>query len=112
MKTFLPSLLLSVTLLAPTAWADPEVHLLWSPESARVLESHAAVVATPVELPANAVWWKWDRVEAQQAIKKVYPQDRTVITAIKVERSAGSEVSEVDLRESLSRSREKQNPQR
>lgn len=108
MKTFLSTLLLSLTLLAPAAWAEPEIHLLWSPESARVLESHAAVVATPVEVPANAVWWKWDRVEAQQAIKKVYPQERTVIAPIKVERAAGSEVSEVDLRESLSRSRQKQ----
>lgn len=106
MKTIFASTLLILTLLGQASWAAPELHLLWSTESARVLESHAAVVATPVEVPPNAVQWKWDRVEAQEAIKNIYPQGRRVLSPIKVERADGAdaaELSEVDLRESLTR---------
>lgn len=103
MKTIFAFTLLILTLLGQASWAEPELHLLWSRDSARVLESHAAVVATPVEVPPNAVQWKWDRVEAQEAIKDIYPQGRTVISPIKVERVDGGELSEVDLRESLTR---------
>lgn len=105
MKTLLITLTLLVyTMLGQSAWAAPEVHLLWSSESARVLEGHAALVATPVEQPLNAVHWKWDMVEAQQAIQKLFPQGRQVLSPIQTVRASGreeGELSEVDLRQEL-----------
>jgi hypothetical protein len=104
MKTILASTLLIFTFLGHSAYAGPQVDLLWSNDSARVLESHAALVATPVERPLNAVHWKWDRVDAQAVIRRAFPQGRAVITPIEVVRADGrdeSEVSEVDLREAI-----------
>lgn len=104
MKTILASTMLIFTLLGRAAWAEPEVHFLWSNESARVLESHSALVATPVEQPLNAVHWKWDMVDAQDAIRDAFPDERTVIQPVEVVRFNGrdeTELSEVDLRESL-----------
>lgn len=105
MKILLATLTLTIfTLLGQSAWAAPEVHFLWSQDSARVLEGHAAVVATPVEQPLNAVHWKWDMVEAQQAISEVFPRERSVISPVQVVRSQGreeAELSEVDLRQEL-----------
>lgn len=108
MKTIFASTLLILTLLGQASWAEPEVHFLLSTESARVLESHSAAFTTPVQTPPNAVQWKWDRVEAQDAVKKVYPQGRTVISPVRVERADGrdaADLSEVDLRDSISNSR-------
>lgn len=102
MKTILATTLFIFTLLGHSAYAGPQVDLLWSHDSARVLESHAALVATPVERPLNAVHWKWDMVDAREAIKRAFPQGRTVIEPIEVTRADGSdetELSEVDLRE-------------
>jgi hypothetical protein len=107
MKTILATTLLVFTLLGHSAHAQTQLHLLWSSDSARVLESHAALVATPVEQPLNAVHWKWDMVDAQDAIKGAFPEDRTVIEPIEVVRADGrgeAELSEVDLRESLGHS--------
>ena len=108
MKTIFASTVLILTLLSQVAWAAPEVHFLWSRDSARVLESHSAAIATPVENPPNAVQWKWDRVDSQDAIKTVFPQGRKVISPTRVERANGqdaADLSEVDLRESISKSR-------
>jgi hypothetical protein len=107
MKTILAATLVIFTLLGHSADAQPEVHLLWSNDSARVLESHAALVATPVEQPLNAIHWKWDMVDAQEAIRAAFPEDRVVIEPIEVVRADGRDdplLSEVDLRESLGQS--------
>lgn len=104
MKTILASTLLIFTLLGHSAYAETQFDFLWSNDSARVLESHAALTATPVEQPLNAIQWKWDMVDAQEAIKGAFPTERTVIQPIKVVRADGrdqSELSEVDLREEL-----------
>ena len=109
MKTILASTVLILTLLSQAAWSAPEVHFLFSRDGARVTESQSAAITTPVENPPNAVQWKWDRVEAQEAIKDVFPQERTVISPVRVERANGesaADLSEVDLREALSKSRQ------
>lgn len=108
MKTILAATLFIFTMLGHSAYAGPQVDFLFSNESARVTESHSALVATPVERPLNAVHWKWDQVDAQEAIKQVFPQGRTVIEPIEVvgaDSRGESELSEVDLREAVSESR-------
>lgn len=102
MKTILAATLLIFTLLGHAAEAETQFDFLWSNDSARVLESHAALVATPVEQPLNAVHWKWDMVDAQDAIRAAFPPERTVIQPIEVGRADGrdeTEISEIDLRE-------------
>ena len=104
MKTILATTLLIFTLLGHSAYAETQFDFLFSNDSARVLESHSALLATPVEQPLNAIHWKWDMVDAQEAIKEAFPIERTVIQPIKVVRADGrgdTELSEVDLREEL-----------
>jgi hypothetical protein len=108
MKLILTLTLMIFTMLGHSAWAETQVDFLWSNDSARVLESHAALVATPVEQPLNAIQWKWDKIDAQEALNKAFPQGRTVIQPIEIVRANGrdeTELSEIDLRESVSRSR-------
>lgn len=108
MKTILATTVLIFTLLGHSAYAETQFDFLWSNDSARVLESHAALVATPVAQPLNAIQWKWDMVDAQDAIRDAFPPQRTVIEPIEVVRADGrdeTELSEVDLREAVQESR-------
>lgn len=109
MKTLLAAMTFTVfTLLGQSAYADPAVNFLISNENARVVDSHQAVINTPIAQPFNAVQWKWDQAEAQEVINSAFPNNRNVVKPIQVVRENGrdeSELSEVDLREELNESR-------
>ncbi len=110
MKLTILSGMLFVTVFAGAASAAPQIDWIWSDATARVQESSNAAIYTPVERPMNAVQWKWDKVEAQQAIDRALPRDRQVVQPIEVVRQHGiasgaDELSEVDLRERIANPR-------
>ena len=82
----LKKLFVSIGLL--TALALPgmaqEVHVLWSDSHNEVLAEHNAVVYQPVSRTLNGTDWKFQRAEAQRALRKVYPRDRSVVREVKV----------------------------
>ncbi len=82
LKNFITSLCLATLFAAPVA--AQEVHVLWSDTHNEVLAEHNAAVYQPVSRTLNGTDWKFQRAEAQRALRKVYPRDRDVVREVKV----------------------------
>ena len=84
--TKLKALFIALLMSAGIAQAQ-EVKLLWSDTHNQVLARHNAALYTPVAEPANWVNEKYNIAEAQQAVDKLYPNDRSAVKPIVVEPS-------------------------
>lgn len=74
MRKWMCAVLLLLTGVLPAQALEWE--FINSNNIARIGEVHASAVSTPVSFPPNAVHRKWAAVEAQQAVKRTWPEDQ------------------------------------
>lgn len=81
------TLFIAILMSAGIAQAQ-DVKLLWSDTHNRVLAQQNAALYTPVAEPANWVNEKFNIADAQAAVNKLYPNDRSAVKPLVVEPSS------------------------
>ncbi|MCA9793582.1 MAG: hypothetical protein KC910_17345 [Candidatus Eremiobacteraeota bacterium] len=90
-------ILLLVLMLAGSAWAI-DVEFPYPDEGMVFFEAQAAALDTPVSFPPNAVYRKYDRAKAQQAVKNAFPPNSEKVQKVTLTHKSGPVTYEQVLR--------------